>query len=205
MYSAYRECPRCGSEIIHTAVKSQKAANFLAERSTQANKLCRSCIATEVNTRRWADPSKREKQSQRFLDHNPSKGKPAWNRGVPRDEDTKQKIRNTIQNSGGRLGDLNTNYGNFKFHNLNKDFKQYANRVRVLTERVRHSIPGYDEKKRGKAGVSGAYQIDHIKSIIACWYDGDSAEQAADLSNLRFVSWSDNLKVRKWSNRRSLN
>ena len=67
-----------------------------------------------------------------------------------------------------------------------------------MTERVKNLIEGYDESKRGKCDVKGAYQIDHIKPIIDCWYDKWTPEQAADLTNLRFVPWKENLSYRKW-------
>lgn len=198
MFSSYRNCPKCSSLITHTTDKSQSYADYLAERSTKSQKLCRSCIATLINNRRWESELEREKQSNRFLKQNPSKGKPAWNRGVPRDEDTKKKIQETKKKNGGSSGERNSNYGNFKYHNTQEDFKQFRNRVIVLTERVKSKIEGYDESKRGKTNIKGAYQIDHIKPIIDCWYDKWTPEQAADLSNLRFISWEDNLKLRKW-------
>lgn len=198
MYRAYRVCPKCNSQVEHTTLHSQDRANKLAEQSSNNQKLCRSCIATQVNTRRWANPTAIEKQSQKFLTNNPSKGKPAWNRGVPRDENTKKKIQETKKNNGGSSGDRNSNYGNFKYHNTQQDFKQFRNRVIVLTERVKHLIKGYDETKRGRAGINTAYQIDHIRPIIDCWYDKWTPEQVADLSNLRFISWEENLKLREW-------
>lgn len=198
MFSAYRFCPKCNYKITHTTVKSQLAADRLAKRSSDEYKLCRSCIATAVNIRRWSNEENKNKQSDRFLKYNPSKGKPAWNKGIPRDEKTKQKIRNTIEKNGGRIGNLNTNFGKFKKHNIDSDFKKYSQRVRVLTERVKHLIPGYDESLRGRVGIKNAYQIDHIKSIVECWYEGYTAEQAADVSNLRFITWNENLKLRKW-------
>lgn len=204
MYSSFRNCPTCGCKVEHVSIQSQAHANNLADRSNKAQKLCRSCIATKVNNRRWSNPSQREQQSKRFLANNPSKGKPAWNRGVPRDEATKSKIKQTVIERGGRKGDRNANYGKFKVHNINADFKNYNNRVRVLTERIKHLIPNYDQSKRGKVGIPGAHQIDHIKSIIDCWYDNWTPEQAADVTNLRFISWEENLKVRKWKKKRSL-
>lgn len=198
MYRAYRNCPKCNLQIEHTTIQSQEKADKLASRSSQAAKLCRSCIATNINNRRWSDPVELERQSQRFLKNNPSKNKPAWNRGIPRDESTKQKIRESKKNNGGTSGELNPNYGKFKYHNTRSDYKQYLNRVRVLTERNRFLIKGYDETKRGKAGIPGMYQIDHIKSIIDCWYEKLSPEQAADVLNLRFIPWEENLKIREW-------
>jgi hypothetical protein len=184
--------------IEHATIHSQSKADKLAEQSTKQEKLCRSCIAVNINNRRWADPANIEKQSQRFLHNNPSKGKPAWNRGVPRDLSTKKKIQDTKKNNGSSSGNRNSNYGNFKYHNTQQNFKQFRNRVVVLTERVKHLVDGYSEVKRGKTNVEGAYQIDHIKPIIDCWYDGWTPEQAADVTNLRFIPWEENLKLRKW-------
>lgn len=198
MFRSYRQCPKCGIKVEHTTSKSQKNADRLAANSTKDNKLCRSCIATEVNNRRWQDPIQLQKQSQRFSFNNPSKGKPAWNKGIPRDEVTKTKIKDTKRKNGGSSGDRNANYGNFKYHNTQEDFKNFRNRVVVLTERVKHLINGYDNSKRGRTNVSGSFQIDHINPIIDCWYESWTPEQTANLDNLRFVSWQENLKFRKW-------
>lgn len=201
MYISYRNCPKCGSETANKSQKSQAKADYLSAKSAEAGKLCRSCIATNVNDRRWADLDNIKKQSQRFLITNPSKGKPAWNRGIPRDEKTKAAISNTISKLGGRFGNKNPNFGKFKNHNTSEDYKLFKNRVHTLTERVKHLIPNYNDSLRGRCGIEGKFQIDHIKPITDCWYENWTPEQAADLSNLRFISWEENLKLRKWEKR----
>lgn len=198
MYKSSRVCSGCKSLIQNTSSHSQKRADDTAKRFEKEGRVCKSCGATASNNKRWSDPEAVHKQSQRFLQNNPSKGKPAWNRGVPRDEVTREKIKQTKQLNGGTAGDRNPNYGKFKYHNTQQTYKQFRNRVVVLTERVKEQIEGYVEDKRGRAGIPGAYQIDHIRPIIDCWYEGWTPEQVSDLTNLRFISWEENLKIRKY-------
>lgn len=201
MYKSSRICGVCENLIENTSKHSQKRADSTARRFVREGRACRSCATVTKNTERWANPEERKKQSERFLENNPSKGKPAWNRDIPRDQATKDKIKQTKRQGGGTAGERNPNFGKFKHHNLEQDYKQYRNRVVVLTERVRHNIPGYSESLRGRAGVQGAHQIDHIKPVIDCWYEGWTPEQAADISNLQFIAWGDNLKRRTYKKR----
>lgn len=198
MYKATRVCKGCGNLVENTSTHSQRRVNAIAKQFEKEGRVCKSCASTSKNNKRWEDPEKLHQQSQRFLSNNPSKGKPAWNRGIPRDEATKEKIKKTKQLNGGSSGERNSNYGKFKYHSVSDDYRAYLERVRVLTERVRFSIPNYDESKRGRSGCGGAYQIDHIKPILDCWYEGLPAEEAASLDNLRFIPWEENQSYRKW-------
>jgi hypothetical protein len=47
-------------------------------------------------------------------------------------------------------------------------------------------------EKRGRCGVDGAYQLDHIKSINWGWENGIPAEIIAEWGNLRMIPWKDN-------------
>jgi hypothetical protein len=47
-------------------------------------------------------------------------------------------------------------------------------------------------EKRGRCGVDGAYQLDHIKSINWGWENGIPAETIAEWDNLRMIPWKDN-------------
>lgn len=46
---------------------------------------------------------------------------------------------------------------------------------------------------RGRCGVDGAYQLDHIKSIDWGWKNGILPEQIAEWKNLRMIPWKTNL------------
>jgi hypothetical protein len=50
--------------------------------------------------------------------------------------------------------------------------------------------------KRGRCGVDGAYQLDHIQSINWGWENGIPAEKIADWDNLRMIPWKENRE--KW-------
>jgi hypothetical protein len=47
--------------------------------------------------------------------------------------------------------------------------------------------------KRGKCGVDGAFQLDHIISINEGWSNKIPAEEIAKWENLRMIPWKDNL------------
>lgn len=47
--------------------------------------------------------------------------------------------------------------------------------------------------KRGRCGVDGAYQLDHIISINEGWVNQIPAEEIAKWENLRMIPWKDNL------------
>jgi hypothetical protein len=48
-------------------------------------------------------------------------------------------------------------------------------------------------KFRGRCGVEGAYQLDHIRSIDWGWKNAIDAEVIADWDNLRMIPWKTNL------------
>jgi hypothetical protein len=71
--------------------------------------------------------------------------------------------------------------------------KRYYYNVWQLTEQVVHMIPGYDPELRGIAGKEGAYQVDHIISIADGYRRSIPPEEIAELENLQFIPWRDNL------------
>ena len=80
---------------------------------------------------------------------------------------------------------------------LQSDWEIYRNKVRKLTEKQPlHLLENYD-KPRGVAGVVGNYQLDHIISVSYGFYNNIPPEEIADISNLRFIPWRDNLKKHK--------
>jgi len=199
-YHAIRICPNCSKCITHTSTVSQAHVDRGIINAIKNNRTCLSCARSGDN-----NPSKMEhvkKLRSEFLkNNNPSRGKPAWNRGQTRDQNTKRKISDTIRNSGGRCKERNPNFGKFKEHSINDSYISYSRRVRVLTERNIHQLPNYDPNLRGRVGIPGAYQVDHIKPILECWLDNIPADLAANVSNLQFIPWEDNLARRKWKSK----
>jgi hypothetical protein len=70
--------------------------------------------------------------------------------------------------------------------------KQFYKREvwRLTYKNPLNTLPNW--KKRGRCGVDGAYQLDHIISINEGWEGGIPAEEIAKWENLRMIPWKDN-------------
>lgn len=51
--------------------------------------------------------------------------------------------------------------------------------------------------KRGRCGISGAYQIDHIMSINYGWENGIPPQEIGELKNLKMIPWEENRRKGK--------
>lgn len=58
-----------------------------------------------------------------------------------------------------------------------------------------HILEGY--QNRGRAGIEGAYHLDHIQSIIYGFENDISSEDIGNINNLRFIPWEENIKKGK--------
>jgi hypothetical protein len=77
-----------------------------------------------------------------------------------------------------------------------KEYIKYARKVHGLSHKVyeqNKEIINPNNYPRTLCGVDGGYQLDHITPIKECFNKGISAEEAADLKNLRILPWKDNL------------
>jgi hypothetical protein len=55
-----------------------------------------------------------------------------------------------------------------------------------------------NSNKRGKAGIEGAFHLDHIISVWYGYHHNIPAEEIANIKNLKFIPWLENQK--KWCN-----
>jgi len=70
--------------------------------------------------------------------------------------------------------------------------KQYKAEVWKITyQQELTGLPNWDS--RGRCGVDGAYQLDHIVSIDAGWKNGISPQDIGHIENLIMLPWKDNL------------
>jgi len=94
-------------------------------------------------------------------------------------------------------------YGLIRKYNTS-EFKSYARKVRYYSEK---NYTKYKETlnpnnfPRTLCGVSGGYQLDHIKSVRECFDDNISIEECSDVNNLQIISWEENLQKRKFNKR----
>jgi hypothetical protein len=103
------------------------------------------------------------------------------------------EIMNTtkiISSNSNRIGE---NHPRF---NPNKpEFKEYWRQVKVETDKNNLSLLE-NSSKRGKAGVNGAYHLDHIISVKYGFDNNISPIIIGSKENLRFISWEENYKKR---------
>ena len=74
--------------------------------------------------------------------------------------------------------------------------KHYYAEVWRITNRHNLSLLENCEK-RGRSGVDGAYQLDHIIPISYGFYNNISLEIIGNIENLRFITWEENRE--KWN------
>ena len=75
-------------------------------------------------------------------------------------------------------------------------YKKYKGKVHRLSEKIymKHKEQiNPNNYKRTLCGVTGGYQLDHIKPIWDCFEQGVPPEQVADISNLRMLPWRENV------------
>ena len=86
-------------------------------------------------------------------------------------------------------------YWKSKGHECNNEFIKYRNEVtRITNKQPIYLLENYE--KRGKAGIDGAYHLDHIISVWKGFHNKLTSKQISDISNLQFIPWLDNQK--KW-------
>jgi hypothetical protein len=82
------------------------------------------------------------------------------------------------------------NFDEYKLRYPKKQF--YKREVWRLT--YKHPLDTLEYwELRGRCGVDGAYQLDHIKSIDWGWKNGIEPEVIAEWDNLRMIPWKTNL------------
>jgi hypothetical protein len=100
------------------------------------------------------------------------------------------------QNSEHTKQQLMIKYGYDSYDQYEREMPEkelYLKRVRLLTEKQQiDTLENYD--LRGRAGTVGAYHLDHIISIHYGFMNGIDPIEIADINNLRFIPWEENLK-----------
>jgi len=75
----------------------------------------------------------------------------------------------------------------------NREYQKY--RGKVWSETNRQDLDSLENiEKRGKSGIDGAYQIDHIISIKEGFDKGIEPEIIGNIDNLQMLPWLENRK-----------
>lgn len=125
-----------------------------------------------------------------------------------RNTDTCYPCYKSIKMTGNTLGSVNKGKPNFKNRgpnsprwNPNKSaLAKYRAEVYRYTRLQPIDLLKNSDKPRGKCGVDGAYQLDHIISIKEGFERGIDAESIGDFCNLQFIPWEENLNKRHKGN-----
>ena len=98
------------------------------------------------------------------------------------------KPEHTLQMRATKAG-----FQNFDEYKLRYPKKQFYKREvwRLTYQQPLDTLDNWE--LRGRCGVEGAYQLDHIKSINWGWENGIPPEVIAEWDNLRMIPWKTNL------------
>jgi len=197
-----RECPLCGKIIKYKSYQGY-------ESGIKNNSKCQKCGCgwMKGQTKESNESIKKMSQSASLVWKNKFKsGYKVWNIGLTKE--TSDIIKDISEKNKGRkhtdavkklIGEhskqrWNDGIYDGQYGKNYKEFKKYQNKVHKLSHKVKHLIDGYDSTKHGKMGKDGAYQIDHIIDIKYGFDNGIPAEKIADISNLQFITWEENIK-----------
>jgi hypothetical protein len=197
-----RVCPSCMEIIKYKSYQGY-------ETGLKRNSKCRKCGCGWMKGQTKENNESVRKMSEKVSNkwkENFNNGYEVWNKGLTKDNniivnkmsekrkgkkhsEEVKKIISFHSKMRWEQGVYDNQYGkNYK------EFKKYQHKVHKLTHKIKNLIEGFDESKHGKMGVGGAYQIDHIIDIKFGFYNNIPAEEIADLKNLQFIPWEENLK-----------
>lgn len=200
-----RKCPTCGKLIKYKSKYNCRDAE-------EQNRKCKSCMLKGRSQRdlygeRYGDIIAKRSDALKKVEH-------TWhdkiadsrraNGSYKISEETKQLLKSNSYFSGKTgsdhprikkmLADKGISFN--EYLDSLSDYKKYKRKVRHYTNQNDVTIlENYD--KRGKAGVEGAYHLDHIVEISEGFINGIPPEEIGHISNLQFIPWKKNMEKRK--------
>lgn len=207
-----RNCPKCGDEIQHINPRSYK----WAKRDGKPCKACYSKDVSETLKKKYKSgeisivPRKKDIELNKPFKRNcPDCGnemsyvsegtlKTAIKRNTVCNSCSTYKYNKTFNDVIKEEHILQMRASKAGFENFEEYKEKYPKKEMYKREVWRYTyqnpldtLDNWD--KRGKCGVEGAYQLDHIVSINEGWKSKISAEEIAKWENLRMIPWKDNL------------
>jgi endogenous inhibitor of DNA gyrase (YacG/DUF329 family) len=209
-----RNCPKCGDEIIHINPRSFKWAK-------RDGKPCRNCYSKEISKtlkgRDVRNGNYRSAESERVRERN-------FHRNCPDCGEQMSYMTEKLLLAGERKNTICNRCSAYKYKKTFNDVITEDHRKQMRATKAGYDdwdeyLEKYPEKemykrevwrltyqnplktlehwnKRGRCGVDGAYQLDHINGISEGYHNGTPPEEIAQWSNLRMIPWADNRE--KW-------
>jgi transcription elongation factor Elf1 len=192
-----RLCPKC-NKILHHKCKISARACYRQKR------VCGSCGSwTKGQTKETNETIRNysKKHSEWLKDFR--KTNPPWNKGLTKENNAivkyisecrlgikhSEETRKIIGKYTKKLWDSGYWGGR-----ATDEWIRYRHKVQWLTRTTIKKLPNYDPSKRGKSGIVGAYQIDHIIPVKYGFMNKIDAKIIADVTNLQFIPWEENNK-----------
>ena len=209
-----RNCPKCGDEIEHINPRSFKWAK-------RDGKPCRKCYSKDISATLKTKAKNgefnyvvRDKEREKTLERN-------FHRNCPDCGNQMSYVSKGTLETAIRKNTVCNSCSTYKYNKTFNDVIKEEHREQMrATKAGFENFEEYKEKypkkemykrevwrytykhpletlehwdKRGKCGVEGAYQLDHIISINEGWSNKIPAEEIAKWENLRMIPWKDNL------------
>ena len=173
-----RNCPECNIDIFYSGVSGRNQAN-------RKNSLCGSCARSGKRNNMYGKTHTdcvKKAQSNRMIKNNPSKN--IDYSAVDVTGENNPKVKKILK-------ERNITYD--EYLNSKSDWDVYKSKVQKITNKQPLYLLKDFDKKRGLLGVKNAYQLDHIIPVKFGFDNNISPEIIGDMSNLRFISWKDNI------------
>ena len=124
-------------------------------------------------------------------------GHSPWNKGLTVDTDERVSLYVNAQKGQSRSGNYSTGADHPGWNENKDEYYRYRKEVDILSENNYNSnidLINPNRYPRGKCGVDGAYQLDHIIPIHYGFVNSIPPEDIAKTENLQMLPWEENLK-----------
>jgi len=123
-------------------------------------------------------------------------GNIAWNKGLTKETDCRVSKYAASQFNQVRSGNYSRGEDNGNWNANKSEYAAYSNKVRMLSEAVyrkNKSVINPNNLPRGRAGVDGAYHLDHIISVYYGFTNKIAPEEISKMENLQMLEWRENV------------
>jgi len=215
-----RNCPKCGRELTYSCKRNLNRAienNSNCARCKTVSDEMRKYFSEKNKGRKYPNYKRRPKEERpvNFVRNCPDCGnempyvkeysyKEANKKNSKCDGcRMKHRIKETgsswilTQDQINKMAAKKAGYDTFEEYIGNiSEFKKYKRKVMSITNKQPvQTLENFE--KRGKMGVEGAYNIDHIYSIYRGFRDKIEPKVIGDIKNLEMIPWLDNIQKHK--------
>jgi len=175
-------CTSCGKVMHYDNLGSWRNARTKLNRTGILR--CPPCAGKEGRNSSTIKPPGRPKGSKN-RDNTKVRAANVYKRGYLKFITKEQRLKGIAKRNG---------YSSYEeYQSTLSDWEKYKNEVwRVTNSQPLHLLENYD--KRGASGKEGAYQIDHMYSILKGFRNAVPPSLIGNIDNLQMIPWLENVK-----------